>query len=56
MGDGEAYMEIYIGFINSLTDKEFEKYNETYKQPCYMEGANFEINKINYILRNKDMV
>lgn len=37
MGDGEEYMEIYIGYINSLSGEQYEAYTNKFPTPEYMK-------------------
>ena len=50
-GTGEYYMEQYIGYIRSLSDKDFEEYDEAYPSPEYMSINMFHLNVVNYELR-----
>ena len=54
MGNGEEYQDVYIGFIRSLTEEEFEVYNKAYPQPEYM-GTRFAffLNLLNHELRKE---
>ncbi len=37
MGNGEEYQDVYVNFIHSLTEEEFERYNEAYPVPEYIK-------------------
>ena len=45
MGDGEEYMEIYIGYINSLSDEQYEAYTNKFPTPEYMKVNSFGYKK-----------
>lgn len=53
MGAGEEYMEIYISYINSLSDERYEAYTNTYPVPEYMRINSFGFNFMNYYARKK---
>lgn len=48
MGIGETYMDAFIGFIYSLTDKQREAYLEKYPEPEYMSTNMFGYNVMNH--------
>ncbi len=48
MGDGEEYMEIYISYINSLSDEQYEAYTNIYPTPEYMRINSFGFNIMNH--------
>ncbi len=37
MGNGAKYQDVYVKFILSLTEEEFERYNKTYPVPDYIK-------------------
>ena len=51
MGTGEVYMEIFLSFVDSLTDEQKKAYAETYPMPSYMSTNRFGFNAVNHYLR-----
>lgn len=52
-GDGEYYMEIFIFFLDSLSEKQCKEYFETYPIPEYMKVNSFGFNVMNHYLRTE---
>ncbi len=53
MGAGEEYMEIYISYINSISDEQYEVYTKTYPAPEYMRINSFGFNLMNHYARKR---
>lgn len=52
MGDGEAYMECFISYLEMLSREQKEAYFKTYPVPEYMEVNRFAFNFANHQARN----
>lgn len=48
MGSGEEYMEIYLSYIDTLSDEQYEAYTNKYPTPEYMEVNSFGFNMMNH--------
>lgn len=53
MGDGEEYMELFLSFLDTLTDEQQEQYFKAYPLPEYMEVNRFEFNIMNHKSKRK---
>ena len=52
MGAGEEYMEIFLTYLDTLSEEQREAYFQTYPIPEYMGVNRFGYNMVNHSLRN----
>lgn len=51
-GDGEGYMEIFLSYMESLSEEQYHAYFQTYPMPEYMKVNRFGFNIMNHNIRS----